>query len=1283
MTVTTSPPIDAAADAAGRINPFPGLRPFREDEESLFFGRESQVDSMVDKLAATRFLSVVGTSGSGKSSLVNCGLRPALHRGLMTQVGTTWRMAQFRPGADPVRAMAGALSQDGVLFRDYKATGLTLAEIVDTTLRMSKVGLIDIFEQARLGDDVNLLVVVDQFEELFRYRQLQDSEQDSGTGVAEAAVAFVNLLLEAKEQSEHPIYVVLTMRSDFLGECAQIPGLAEAVNDGQYLVPRMTRDERRAAIAGPIAVGGAEIEPVLLTRLLNDVGDNPDQLSILQHALNRTWAHWQHERRAEGPIDLEDYKAIGTMSCALDRHAEKAFGELGSDEKKKLCERIFKALTDKATDPRGIRRPSAFQKLCELTGAEAAAVAAVLEVFRKPSRSFVMPPAEEPLLPETVVDISHESLMRIWQRLNRWADEEAQSARIYRRLAEAAERNAKNEAGLLRDPELQLALNWRRQNEPNESWASQYQPGFAPAMTYLADSEAARNKERRAARRRTMSLVAIAVILFALLVVSALLGVWAFRQKKQAQNASNAATQLALTATANDSSVTPLGSALLLSLAAYQRHPSFDSRRSVVLALSAAAEQPLRLIFRTHTPANALAVSPDGHTVATADQFGHVRRWDLDTYKQVGPTLHGFVPSSHRSTVHPSVAFGRDGTLAEGTNARLTLWISGKGRGVSLRDTGKKTHIKGDVRTVAFSRDGKLLASSGFDGVVRLWDVKTHKLLHPFSTGKKAINSVAFSPGGRLLAAAGEGGGIHVWDVKSHRPFARLILDPFFSPAVNSIAFSADGEAIASAAEDGSIRAWDMYTRKPTTAKAFITGRPFVDLAVSPNNTRAAAVSDDGTVRIWDVTEGSTGKLLFSATSPGSSTNRTVDFLKDGRLVSLSADGNITTWAENPSSFGVPLQGRVSSSAGPVAVPVQLAGLFDVSPVLAVSPDGKTLVAGDQGLRIWNAKTRRELANRSPAAKSQATAVAFSRDGRLLAEGTGNGQVRLWRASDLPNLVPVGRASLSGGSGMKYGIRPAAESLAFNRDGLLAFGDTSGHVHVWNARPGTRPQLVGIGSDVRNPEDERSVFDVAFSPNGKTLASGGWDGTLRLWNVSDPSRPRQITAPDAMKAPGAIRTIAFGPHGRVIAVGSSDGTIALWDTVTRKQLRAATPDSDAVESVAFTAGGQVLITVGDDGVVRFWDVDTLHPLGQLVKSHIGRIRRLVLSPDGSTFATASGRDGSVRLWSGIAWPTGKALTDRICHLVAGGIAPTEWKAIIPAGVKQSLPNLCGGVKPTS
>ena len=489
-------------------NPYPGLRPFRPDEAHLFFGRESQVDAMVDRLAASRFLVVVGSSGCGKSSLVNCGLRPALQRGVLARAGSAWRIASFRPGVDPVRELAEALAAPGLLFDLAGAASpgaaggaaagvangvqIAQADLVAATLRLSKRGLIDLVQQARLPAGTHLLLVVDQFEELFRYRALAHAEQR-----APDAAALVNLLLEASAQAEVPVYVVMTMRSDFLGDCTQFNGLAEAINAGQYLVPRLSRDERRAAIAGPAQVAGASISPTLLTRLVNDVGDNPDQLSILQHALNRTWAAWLLAGAADKPLALPHYESIGTMAHALDLHAEWALAELGEGPVQALTERVFKALTDRATDPRGVRRPTRLDKLCELTESTPELLATVLSVFRKPSRSFLMPPADEPLAADSVVDISHESLMRVWERLKRWTDEEAQSAQRYRRLAETAVLHADAKAGLWRDPDLQLALDWRAQARPNAAWAARLAPGFETAMAFLDQSLAERDSEHQ------------------------------------------------------------------------------------------------------------------------------------------------------------------------------------------------------------------------------------------------------------------------------------------------------------------------------------------------------------------------------------------------------------------------------------------------------------------------------------------------------------------------------------------------------------------------------------------------------------------------------------------------------------------------------------------------------------------------------------------------------------------------------------------------------------------
>lgn len=502
-------------------NPFPGLRPFNEEEEHLFFGRESQVDALVDSLAKTRFLAVVGTSGSGKSSLVNCGLRPALRRGLMPSAGTAWRIAQFRPGGDPIHALALALARKGVLFPDSAVEAVPRIDVILATLHLGRRGLIDIFEQARLPDDVNLLVVVDQFEELFRYRGTGTVQDDAVLSPMECA-EFVNLLLQAHESSSGRIFIALTMRSDFLGDCAEFEGLPEAINAGQYLVPRMTREERRTAITGPILVSGGEISPVLLTRLVNDVGDNPDQLSILQHALNRTWARWQFEGGA-GAMDLGHYETIGTMAHALDQHAERAFGELTDERARALCERMFRALTDKATDARGVRRPTAMGPLCGICAASLEEMLQVMAVFRKPSRSFLMPPQGDDVDQDTVIDISHESLMRVWNRLSKWANEEARSARTYRRLAETAALYEAGQSGRLRSPDLEMMVQWRDVQQPNRAWGRQYHPGFDEAIAFLDASFKTASQEKhlrkiKRVRTRNSFVLTVCAAISALLV---------------------------------------------------------------------------------------------------------------------------------------------------------------------------------------------------------------------------------------------------------------------------------------------------------------------------------------------------------------------------------------------------------------------------------------------------------------------------------------------------------------------------------------------------------------------------------------------------------------------------------------------------------------------------------------------------------------------------------------------------------------------------------------------
>ena len=495
--------------SATLLNPFPGLRPFEADETHLFFGRDGQSTQIVARLERQRFVAVVGTSGSGKSSLVRAGLLPMLEGGFMASAGSFWRFAVMRPGNDAIHSLAAALAGPTVLGGESVDPALR-TPLVEAVLRRSSLGLIDAFKQARLEPNENLLVLVDQFEELFRFRQ-----KGAVGAPADDGAAFVALLLEAARSDERQIHVVLTMRSDFLGDCSRFRDLPEMLNDGQYLIPRLTRDQRRATIEGPVAVGGARITPRLTQALLNDAGDDPDALPVMQHALMRTWDAWAASGTPDRPIDLEHYLGIGGMAQALSQHADQAYAGLAAiPGAPMIAQRLFRGLCERGADYRETRRPTPLAELCEAAGTDGAAMTRVIDAFRRDGRTFIMPGWPTKLEPDTVIDISHESLIRNWHTLREWVQREARSATLYQRLRQTAQLWPQN-AALWRNPDLEGALRWEREEAPSVAWAARYgaRDEFVRAIEFLRASEAAWREENeriaeaaRAAREREVEM---------------------------------------------------------------------------------------------------------------------------------------------------------------------------------------------------------------------------------------------------------------------------------------------------------------------------------------------------------------------------------------------------------------------------------------------------------------------------------------------------------------------------------------------------------------------------------------------------------------------------------------------------------------------------------------------------------------------------------------------------------------------------------------------------------
>lgn len=513
-------------------NPFPGLRSFSTDDSHLFFGREGQIDEILDKLARNRFVAVMGYSGSGKSSLMFCGLVPALFGGFITHSGSHWNVVTTRPGASPIRSLISSVIEFMVSTGriDESETDVYRA-IINAVLRSSNEGLIEVARFLQQSENENTFFLIDQFEEVFRYRDQEDPE------ALNDAQLYVNLVLTAIEQTAIPTFVALTMRSDFIGECSVFGGLTQQINRSNYLIPQLSREQKKAVIEGPITVAGGQIAPRLVKRLLNEIGNSHDQLPILQHALMRTWDYWTHNHEPGEQVDVRHYNAIGRVNTALAQHANEAFDEL-SMRNKQIAEILFKNITEKNQNNRGMRRPCRLGLIAELAGAGEEEVITVVEHFRRAGRSFLMPATHIALDGDSVIELSHESLMRIWTRLETWVDEEFESASMYKRLAEAASMYQIGKTGLWRPPDLQLALNWHKKQNPTRAWGQRYDEAFERTIVFLETSrityEAELKNQEMLQRRVLQRTRATAVILGIAFLVAIMFFVFAYLQKVQA-----------------------------------------------------------------------------------------------------------------------------------------------------------------------------------------------------------------------------------------------------------------------------------------------------------------------------------------------------------------------------------------------------------------------------------------------------------------------------------------------------------------------------------------------------------------------------------------------------------------------------------------------------------------------------------------------------------------------------------------------------------------------------
>lgn len=1167
-------------------NPYKGLQAFQIADEQDFFGREKLIQKLLSRLGQTgdlaRFLAVIGPSGSGKSSLVRAGLIPALWRGDLPG-SERWYITDFIPGPHPLDELEVALIQ----------VAANRPDNLREQLARDERGLVRAAQIILPDDDSELVIVIDQFEEVFT---LVEHEADR--------THFLDLLQHAVTAPRSRVRLVITLRADFYDRPLQYPDFGELVRSRMETVLPLNAGELEQAIVGPAQRVGVRFEDGLVAAIVSDINYQPGALPLLQFALTELF-----EARDNRILTRQGYEQIGRAAGALAKRAEQLYLEL-ADEGREAVRQLFLRLVTLGEGSEDTRRRVARSELLAIAQ-DADLMDEVIDTF---AAYRLLALDHDPVTRGPTVEVAHEALIREWDRLRQWLNESREDIRQERAVARAAkewDQHRRDESFLLRGARLEQIEKWQELTTLMQT--SLEQEFIASSLHQRAEeqqAELARKARETRLERRSQNFLRGLVAVFALAaIISAGLGLFAFQQRQAALDNAAEAQNVALVAgsqaaLANDDT----DAALALAWQAVSLNP--DSALAQAQLSKAAYTPGTVRRYVGHTDlVDFIAISPDERTMLSASSDDSLILWDIET----GEILRRFEYDEDLTVVafspdgQAAIAGGRDGTaifwdiktgdiirrITGYKNEIYQIAISPDGQNVLAGGRGDDSSVvqldietgqivrrfeghEGAVDGIDFVLDGSAFLSMSADGVLILRDFETGEIIHQLNASLEnpeatigSLRILAISPDGLTAVSGDESFGIMLWDLTT----GTLLGSYGVAGSANAVTFHPDNGTILVGTTTGVLITLDLQTGEILDS---FTGHneTIMDVKIVSNGRYAISASVDKTLRLWELER---GQVIRRFPAPDALLFE-VDLSPDGRTaLSGSNDGTVTLWD--------------------VKTGQMIRQFSDDQPVMAVtySPDGKTALTGG-GYRfaqkiesghiiLWDVATGQEI-RRFEGQPYVVYDVEFSPDGKR-AVSSGNGAMAiLW---DVETGQEIRRFE-------DYFVDSPwpIESfwdIEFSPDGRTVLAAYSkGPIVRWDVETGAElDPLVG--------HVDSGATGITFSPTGRRFVSSGWDTQAILWDTKTGGISRRFT-----NHVGPIGQIDFTPDERLMLGGSGDGTTSLWNVETGEVIRRY--DNDFVMQSVFSADGRQALMGFHDGAVELWRMDmTLDELLQWTRAN--------------------------------------------------------------------------------